>query len=111
MKILGVIILVFLLALLQTTTKAQTASSIAVSKYYSSQVKEKLAAGAHPAPANPSQHLPGDNALPEKAVKLGKNAHVNTGTGSNNKLPGNAPVNIDEVKLRNEKWINKKTPS
>lgn len=110
MKILGVIILVFLLALLQTTTKAQTASSASVSKYYSLLVKEKLAAGAHPAPANPSQNLPGDNPIPEKAIALGKNAHVNSGTGSK-KLPGNAPVNIDEVRLRNEKWINKKAPS
>ena len=111
MKIVGLIILVFLLALLQTTTKAQTASNAPVSKYYSSQVKEKLAAGAHPAPANPSQHLPGDNALPEKAVALGKSVHVNSGTGSNYKLPGNAPVNIEEVRLRNEKWVNKKAPS
>lgn len=111
MKFLGLIILVFLLALLQTTTKAQTASSTPLSKYYSSQVKEKLAAGAHPAPSNPSQHLPGDNTLPEKARELGKYIHVNTDAGSNRKLPGNAPVNIDELRLRNEKWINKKAPS
>jgi hypothetical protein len=110
MKILGLIILVFLLALLQTTTKAQTANSAPESKYYSPQVKEKLAAGAHPAPANPSQHLPGDHALPEKAIALGKNAHVSTGNDSNSKLPGSAPVNIEEVRLRNEKWINKETP-
>ena len=71
MKIIGLIILVFLLALLQTTTKAQTASNQPVSKYYSPLLKEKLEAGVHPAPANPSTALPSENDVPQKAKDLG----------------------------------------
>ena len=97
----------FLLALLQTT-KAQTASSTPVSKYYSSQVKEKLAAGKHPAPANPSQHLPGNNELPQKVKDLAKDAHVNDGQNAGRKMPGDAPVDINAIRSRNDKWINKK---
>jgi len=111
MKIIGLILLVFLLALLQTTTKAQTASSTPVSKYYSSQVKEKLAAGKHPAPANPSQHLPSDNELPQKVKDLAKDAHVNNGQNAGRKMPGDAPVDINAIKSRNEKWLNKKNPA
>jgi len=107
MKIIGLILLVFLLALLQTT-KAQTASSTPVSKYYSSQVKEKLAAGKHPAPANPSQHLPGNNELPQKVKDLAKDAHVNDGQNAGRKMPGDAPVDINAIRSRNDKWINKK---
>ncbi len=111
MKIIGLILLVFLLSLLQTTTKAQTASSTLVSKYYSSQVKEKLAAGEHPAPANRSQRLPSDNKIPQKAKDLAKDAHVNSGQNAGRKMPGDAPIDINAIRLRNEKWINKKNPA
>ncbi len=111
MKYLGLIILVFLLAFLQTRTHAQTASSTPVSKYYSTLVKEKLAAGQHPAPANPAGKLPGDNELPKKVKELAVGAHPNTGSNQKNKLPGNAPVNVDELKSRNQKWIDRKEQS
>ena len=108
MKYLGLIILVFLLALLQTTTQAQTASSTPVTKYYTTLVKEQLAAGQHPAPANPETKLPADNELPKKVKELASGAHPNTGSSQKNKLPGNAPVNVDEVRSRNQKWIDNK---
>jgi len=104
MKFIGLILLVFLLALLQTTTKAQTASSTPVTKYYSSQVKEKLAAGRHPAPANPSNALPSENEIPKKAKDLAKDNRDHT-RNSGNKMPGDAAINTDEVKSRNNKWV------
>lgn len=111
MKYLGLIILVFLLALLQTTTRAQTASSAPVSKYYSTLVKAQLAAGQHPAPANPAVKLPGDNELPKKVKELANDAHPKTGINQKIKLPGNAPVNVDEIGSRNQKWIDRKEQS
>jgi hypothetical protein len=107
MKIIGLILLVFLLALLQTTTKAQTASSSPVTKYYSSLVKEKLAAGVHPAPANPSQALPSENEIPRKAKDLANDGREH-GKNPNGKLPGEAPVNRNEMKTKNSKWLNRK---
>ena len=111
MKYLGLIILVFLLAFLQTRTHAQTASSTPVSKYYSTLVKEKLAAGQHPAPANPADKLPGDNELPKKVKEMAAGVHPNSGGSQKNKLPGNAPLNVDELRSRNQKWIDRKEQS
>ena len=106
MKFIGLIILVFLLALLQTSTKAQTASNTPVTKYYSSQVKEQLAAGAHPAPANPSQALPSENEIPQKAKDLANDGKEHTNNGK--KTPGEAPVDRNEMKTRNSKWLHRK---
>ena len=107
MKILGLIILVFLLALLQTTTKAQTASNTPVTKYYSSQVKEKLAAGTHPAPANPSEAVSSENEIPKKAKDLANDGREHN-QNANDKLPGEASVNRTEMKNKNSKWLNRK---
>ena len=108
MKIIGLIILVFLLALLQTTTKAQTASNQPVSKYYSQMVKEKLEAGVHPAPANPSNALPSENDVPQKAKDLAQDERQHE-KNPNGKLPGEASVNRNEMKTKNNKWLNRKT--
>ena len=105
MKILGLILLVFLLALLQTTTKAQTASNTPVTKYYSSQVKEKLAAGEHPAPANPSHAIPSENEIPKIAKDLANDGREHTNNGK--KTPGEAAVNRNEMKTKNSKWLNR----
>ena len=108
MKIIGLIILVFLLALLQTTTKAQTASNQPVSKYYSPLLKEKLEAGVHPAPANPSTALPSENDVPQKAKDLAKDGRQHE-KNPNGKLPGEASVDRNEMKNKNNKWLNRKT--
>jgi hypothetical protein len=107
MKFIGLIILVFLLALLQTTTKAQTASNTPVTKYYSSQLKELLAAGVHPAPANPSQALPSENEIPKKARDLANDGKQHD-RNPNGKLPGEASVDRNEMKTKNDKWLHKK---
>lgn len=107
MKFLGLIILVFLLALLQTTTKAQTASSTPVTKYYSSQLKEKLAAGTHPAPANPSSALSSENEIPKKATDLANDGRDH-GNNSGKKMPGDAAVNTNEMRTKNNKWLEKR---
>jgi hypothetical protein len=104
MKFIGLILLVFLLALLQTSTKAQTASSTPVSKYYSSQVKEKLEAGNHPAPANPTAALPSENDIPKKAKDLSKDGREHQ-RNPNGNLPGEASVNRNEMKTKNSKWL------
>src|SRR6476620_11391270 len=106
MKFIGLIILVFLLALLQTTTKAQTASNTPVTKYYSSQVKEKLAAGTHPAPANPSEAVSSENEIPKKAKDLANDGREHSSNGK--KTPGEASVNRNEMKTKNNKWLNRK---
>lgn len=108
MKFIGLIILVFLLALLQTSTKAQTASSTPVTKYYSSLVKEKLAAGVHPAPANPSDVLPGENEIPAKAKALANDGRDHD-RNPNGKLPGEASIDRNEMKSKNSKWLEKRT--
>lgn len=105
MKFIGLIILVFLLALLQTTTKAQTASNTPVTKYYSSQLKEKLAAGQHPAPANPSEALASENEIPQKAKDLANDGREHTNNGK--KTPGEASIDPNEIKNRNNKWLNR----
>ena len=107
MKIIGLILLVFLLALLQTTTKAQTASTTPVTKYYSSQVKQQLAAGIHPAPVNRSEALASENAVPKKATDLGKDGRQHD-ANPNGKLPGAATVNRNDMKTRNSKWLESK---
>ena len=107
MKFIGLIILVFLLALLQTSTKAQTASNTPVTKYYSTQVKELLAAGTHPAPANPSDALPSENEIPKKATDL-KNDGKHHDRNPNGKLPGEAAVDRNEMKTKNDKWGHRK---
>ena len=104
MKFIGMIILIYLMLLLNKT-QAQTASSAPVSRYYSSLVKEKLDAGVHPASSNGQQQLPSENEIPKKAKELGKNVHVSQGNSENRKLPGDAPVRVDEVRDRNKKWI------
>src|SRR5690242_4632984 len=103
MKIIGLIILVFLLALLQTTTKAQTASNTPATKYFSSQVKELLAAGNHPAPANPSEALPSENDIPKRAKDL-KNDGKQHDRNPNGRLPGEAAVDRSEMRTKNNKW-------
>jgi hypothetical protein len=107
MKFIGLILLVFLLALLQTSTKAQTASTTPVSKYYSALVKEQLANGAHPAPANPSAALASEHAIPKKATDLANDGREH-GRNPNGKLPGEAAVNVNEMKTKNSKWLEKK---
>jgi hypothetical protein len=107
MKFIGLILLVFLLALLQTSTKAQTASTTPVSKYYSPQVKEKLAAGAHPAPANPSAALASENGIPAKAKELANDGREHS-RNPNGKLPGEAAIDVDEMRSKNSKWLQKK---
>lgn len=107
MKFIGLILLVFLLALLQTSTKAQTASTTPVSKYYSQQVKEKLAAGVHPAPADPSAALPSENAVPAKAKELAIDGREHA-RNPNDKFPGEAAVNVNEMKTKNSKWLEKR---
>jgi hypothetical protein len=104
MKFIGLIILVFLLALLQTTTKGQTASSTPVTKYYSSLVKEQLAAGVHPAPANPSQAIASENEIPQKAKDLANDGKQHD-KNPNGKLPGEASVDRNEMKVKNNKWL------
>ena len=108
MKFIGLILLVFLLALLQTTTKAQTASTMPVTKYYSSLVKEKLAAGAHPAPVNPSAALPSENEIPQRAKDLANDGREH-GENPNGKLPGDAAVNVNEMRTKNSKWLERKS--
>ena len=107
MKFIGLILLVFLLALLQTTTKGQTASAAPVTKYYSSLVKEQLAAGVHPAPANPSQALPSENRVPKKATDLANDGRQHD-KNPNGKLPGEASVDRNEMKAKNNKWLHSK---
>jgi hypothetical protein len=107
MKFIGLIILVFLLALLQTTTKAQMASNTPVTKYYSSLVKEQLAAGAHPAPANPSQALPSENQIPQKAKDLANDGKEHD-RNPNGKLPGEASVDRNAMKTKNSKWLHRR---
>ena len=107
MKFIGLIILVFLLALLQTTTKAQTASNTPVTKYYSSLVKEQLAAGNHPAPANPTAALPSENDIPQKAKDLANDGKQHD-RNPNGKLPGEASVNTNDMKNKNSKWLHRK---
>src|SRR5690349_226064 len=106
MKFIGLIILVFLLALLQTSTKAQTASNTPVTKYYSPLLKEKLAAGNHPAPANPADALASEKAIPKKVKDLGNDGKQHE-RNPNGKLPGEASVNRKEMKNKNKKWLNK----
>jgi hypothetical protein len=95
---------------MQTTANGQaTASSTPVAKYYSPQVKEKLAASSHP--ANPSATLPGDSKeLPKRAKDLAEDGKSH-GRDPNGKLPGEAAVNANDVKERNEKWIEKASKS
>ena len=73
MKYLGLIILVILLAILNTT-KAQTASTQPMSKFYSERVTEAIDAGDHLPSVNSREHLPGNSALPPKAKELDNSA-------------------------------------
>src|SRR5689334_3443646 len=108
MKIIGLILLVFLLALLQTTTKAQTASNTPVTKYYSPLLKEKLAAGNHPVPADPSKALSSENEIPAKVKDLAKDGRQHD-RNPNGKLPGESTVNRSEMKNKNSKWLHRKS--
>lgn len=107
MKIIGLIILVFLLALLQTATKAQTASNTPVTKYYSSQVKEQLEAGAHAAPANPSMAVASKNKIPAKARDLANDGREHSRNPAG-QLPGETPVDQNEMKTKNSKWLDRR---
>jgi hypothetical protein len=109
MKYIGLILLVILLSFLNTL-KAQTASSTPVSKYYSTMLNEKLAAGKHPASADHSGLLPDESKLPKKVIDLAKDAHVYTGANPDKKLAGNNRIDVQAIKSRNEKWITKKQP-
>lgn len=105
MKFIGLIILVFLLALLQTTTKAQTASNTPVTKYYSPLLKEKLAAGNHPAPANPDNAVASQKEIPKKVKDLAKDGKQHE-RNPNGKLPGEASLSRNDMKNKNKKWLN-----
>ena len=104
MKYLGLLLLVFFLALLNMA-KAQTASSLPVTRFYTPVVKEKMDAGTHPAPANPQQSLPSKKEVPQKVKDLGKNAHVSRGKGNEDKLPGTAKPDVAKIQDRNKKYI------
>lgn len=102
-----VILLILVVLLVLHKSKAQTASTQPPAKYYSSLIQEKLAAGTHPAPANPESALPGNSPLPKKVKELA-NDNKDHSNNRNGKLPGEAAVDVNEIASRNNKWVNRK---
>ena len=107
MKYLGLLVLVFLLALLQTT-RAQTASSRPVTDFYSPIVTEKINEGKHTAPANGQQNLPSEKPVPQKVRDMkGNSAAAHSNSTDQSKLPSTATADIENVKNRNRKFLRK----
>ena len=106
MKYLGLILLVILLAMLNTT-KAQTASTKPVSKFYSSLVTQSIEAGSHAPSGDRTAHLPGSSALPRKVKELDNRATRRDQKPGEVVLPAESKINVEEIRRRNEQFKTK----
>ena len=110
MKYLGLILLVILLAMLNTT-KAQTASTKPVSKFYSRLVSEAIDAGSHAPSGNRTEKLPGNSALPRKVKELDNSATRRDQKPDEVVLPAQSQINVEEIRRRNEQFKTKNRSS
>ena len=100
MKSIGLVLLVFLLFFL-SKSRAQTASSAAVTDFYSPILKEKLAATTHISTGY-SNDLPGTKEVPQKVKNMGT---PHQSQSDKKDLPGTAMVDREKINNRNKKYL------